>query len=233
MKTKILSAVLAVLTVATFTACSSKEPERGNISKETSSQKVTETQAKTEATTEGFDYTVPVTEGNTYTSTFLNAKITLDEGWKFSTEEEMKQLNEAVANIAGEEYAEQLKKSDVIYDMSAANTETGDNININFENLGKLYGKVITPATYISLAKDSVKTMLESMGCSNVVLTDRDVKFAGQDAKALHVKADMAGIPIYEMCVVISCGDHMANIAITTMLEDGTEALLAKFVPAK
>lgn len=228
MKTKIISVLLAVLAAATFTACSSKEPERGNISKETDSQKVTEpstTDAK-------FDYTVPVTEGNTYTSSVLNAKITLDEGWTFSTDEEMKQLNQAVVSAAGEDYEEQLKKSDIIYDMAAANTETGDNISINFENLGKLYGKIITPETYLNLSKDTVKSMLESMGCSNVVLTDRDVKFAGQDAKALHVKGDMSGIPFYELCIAKSCGDYMSNITITAMLEDTTDAILAKFVPA-
>lgn len=229
MKAKILSAILAVLAVATFTACSSEAPERGNISKETSSQKATDTQATPD---DKFEYTVPVTEGNTYTSSVLNAKITLDEGWTFSTDEEMKQLNQAVVSAVGDEYSEQLKNSDIIYDMAAANETTGDNISINFENLGKVYGKIITPETYISLSKDTVKSMLESMGCTNVELTERDVKFAGQDAKALHVKANMASIPVYEICVVMSCGDHMANIAITTMLEDNTDVILTKFVPA-
>lgn len=224
MKTKILSAIAAILMIASLAGCSSSAPERGNISNETG--------ANTEASTDSkVEYKAPVREGNTYSSTTLGTKITLDEGWTFSTDEEMKELNQSLANAVGDDYAEQLKNVDVIYDMNAMNDSTGDNISVNFENLGKLYGKILTAESYINLSKDNVKGVLESMGCENIELDVRDVKFAGQDEKALYVKASLAGVPVYEICVAKSCGDYMANIAITTVLEDGTADILAKFVP--
>lgn len=236
MKRKLLSALLAALMLASFAGCSSKEPERGSISNETGTKAQTAdtTAAATDAaTTEAkLDYTVPTTEGNTYTSKTLGVKLTLDEGWAFASDEDMAQLNQAVVSAVGDDYAEQLKDADIIYDMSAANETTGDNISINFENLGAIYGKVITPETYIDLSKDTVKDMLTSMGCENVEMEVRDVDFAGQTEKALHVKTELSGVSVYELCVVKSCGDHMANITITTMLEDTTDAILAKFTPA-
>lgn len=222
MKTKILSAIAAILMIASLAGCSSSAPERGNISNDTSANTAAEPK---------LEYKAPVTEGNTYTSSTLGVKLTLDEGWAFATDEEMKQLNQSLADAVGDDYAEQLKNVDVIYDMSAANTTSGDNISVNFENLGKLYGKILTAESYLNLSKDTVKDMLESIGCEDIELDVRDVKFAGKDEKALYVKANLSGIPVYEICVAKSCGDYMANITIATMLEDGSADLLAKFAP--
>lgn len=224
MKTKLLSALAAVLMLAALAGCASPPPERGNISNET----VAGTAASNEAK---FEYKAPVTEDNTYTSTTLGVRLTVDEGWIFATDEELMQLNAAVEQVVGDDYAEQLKNSGMFYDMYALDEVTGDNIVIAFENIKKIYGKVITPETYLSLSRQNTKGMLESAGYANLEITDRSVTFAGQRANAIAIKGTLSGIPVYQLVVVKSCGDYMVTISFSSMLEDNIDKLLAKFVP--
>lgn len=228
MKTKILSAILAVLMLASLASCS-KEPERGSITNEDTSGSSDTSSSSNDTTVP--EYSVPVHEGNTYSSSTLGAKITLDEGWVFSTDEEIAELNNVVLDIAGEDYADQLKDANMIYDMMAANETTGDNISINLQNMGLMFGKVITPETYINLSISSVEDMLSQMGAENIQSSVEKVEFAGKEETALLVKSEINGVPMYQMCVAKTCGNYMANVTITAILEDNTADILAKFVP--
>lgn len=229
MKTKILSAILAILMLASLASCS-KEPERGSITNEDTSSGSSETSSSSNDTTAA-EYSVPVHEGNTYSSSTLGAKITLDEGWVFSTDEEIAELNNVVLDMAGEDYADQLKDADMIYDMMAANETTGDNISVNFQNMGLVYGKVITPETYINLSVSQVEDMLSQVGAENIESSVQKVEFAGKEETALFIKSEVYGVPMYQMCIAKSCGNYIANVTITAMLEDSTPDILAKFVP--
>lgn len=246
MKTRILSALLAVLMLASLASCSAK-PERGNITNvETSGDSssnnaneadhgnITNEEASGDSSsndTAEAEYSVPTQEGNTYSSSTLGAKITVDEGWVFSTDEEIAELNNVVLDMAGSNYADQLKNADIIYDMMAANENTGDNISINFQNMGLLFGKVITPETYINYSISSVKDMLSQVGAENVESSIEKVEFAGKEETALFIKSEIYGVSMYQLCIAKSCGNYMANVTITTMLEDSTADILAKFAP--
>lgn len=226
MKIRILAVVLAVFMLASLASCSAK-PERGNITNEETSGSGDSSSSND---TTAVEYSVPVQEGNTYSSSTLGAKITLDEGWIFSTDEEIAAMNNVVLDIVDEDYADQLKDADIIYDMMAADEATGDNISINFQNMGLMFGKVITPETYINLSVSSVEDMLSQAGAENIESSVEKVEFAGKEEAALYVKSELGGVPIYQLCVAKSCGSYMANVTITTILEDSTADILAKFV---
>lgn len=224
MKTRILSALLAILMLASLASCSAK-PERGSISDEETKPTAEDTKA------DGVEYALPERSGNTYSSKSLGAKMTIDEGWVFSTDEEIAELNNIVLDAAGDNYVESLKKADMFYDMMAANETTGDNISVVFQNMGLIYGKVITAETYLNLSKTSVEDMLTEMGAENIESSIEKVQFAGKEEAALIVKSEISDMPIYQICIAKSCGDYMANVTITTMLEDSTADILAKFTP--
>ncbi len=237
MKNRIISALLALILAAALTGCSSA-PARGDISKEdtTVNNSTEDTTADIGADDDAkgesdSNVTASVKDGNTYSSSVLGAKITIDEGWEFASDEEMAALNEAVISMAGDDYAAQFENADILYDMSAMNTTSGDNISVNFENLGLLYGKVLSPETYLNLSESSVKDVLGNMGFENIETSIGKVQFAGNEESAMFLKAEIQGIPVYEVCVAKSCGKHMANITIATYLEDTTADILAKFAP--
>lgn len=217
MKTKILSAFLALLMIAALAGCSSK-PERGEISGDDKSA-------------ETADYSTPERSGNTYSSKFLGAKITLDENWTFSTDEEIAAMNNLTADLMGDEFSEQLKKADVIYDMMVADSATGDNININFENMGLVLGKVVSPKAYLELSQETYESAMAQIGAENVKSSLGKVDFAGEKEDALIGKIEASGVSMYQVVIAKSCGNYMASITITTMLEDRTADLIAKFEP--
>ena len=106
--------------------------------------------------------------------------------------------------------------------------ESGNNVSLIFENLGKLYGSVLSVDKYIELSK---KNMEESTSISVSNLQTSTVTVAGESWKCLTYTQTVQGIKINQIGAVKKCGKYMAVITATGISKT-PEEILAIFTKA-
>ena len=172
-----------------------------------------------------------VKENKVYVSELLGIAVDFPEIWYLLSAEETAQVIGVVADdLDDEALADQLRDAGTTCDLYAvALDESGDNVNIQLENLGLLYGTILTPKQYANIALPQVKPALEQAGFQHVQIEMVDYEFAGRDRVSLLVTGDMNGVPVYERMILIKSGQYMGAItAFSTDLER-IDALLARF----
>ena len=167
--------------------------------------------------------------GNKYESEFIGLGFKLPSGWTFYSEEQIRELNNATADMMDDKYTEQIKKADVIYDMMAVNSQTGYNVGINLEKASALGAAVTSEETYVKNGMTNLKDALESAGATNVTTKQTKVTIAGESLHAIEVTCKMQGVSIYEVVACKKIGKYYACIAITTTGSNETDSVLSQF----
>ncbi len=170
-------------------------------------------------------------QGNRYESELLGIAADLPENWYVLSTEETAQAMGAVADtISDETLSDQLRQAGATCDLYAiALDESGDNLNIQLENLGLLYGVLLTPKEYAEIALPQLKPALEKVGFRNVQIETEDYEFAGRDRVSLRMTAEMNGVPAYERMILIKSGQYMASITVFSSELERIDALLGCF----
>ncbi len=209
---KLLAVLLAVLMLLSIAACS-KEDVTGSI-------KPAED-----------EFQLGVTSGGTYENAYIGIGVTLDDSWVFYSKEQIDQLNGVVLdNLSDDELKEKLKNANVIYDMVAGATDGFSSINICLENLGGIYGSVISEDKYIDLSIKNLGTSLTAAGYEEGMSIEKTtVTFAGKQMNAIKIEGVANGANIYQLLVVKKVGNYMALTTITNYLVDSTEEIAAEF----
>lgn len=153
-------------------------------------------------------------QGNRYESELLGIAVDFPSSWYLLNDEEAAQVMGLVADdLDDEALAEQLRDAGTTCDLYAvALDESGDNVNIQLENLGLLYGTVLTPKQYANLAMPQLKPALEQAGFQNVQVEMENYEFAGRDRVSLRVEGEISGVPVYERMILIKGGQYMGAI---------------------
>ncbi|MGM9669404.1 MAG: hypothetical protein ACI3VZ_06575 [Faecousia sp.] len=210
---KLLAMILVLAMILCVTACADKDDLRGQVS-----NNPTET-----------DFSLGSTSGGTYENKFIGIGCTLDENWVYYTDEEILQLNQLTADALDENLAEELEDASSIYDMFAQNVDTGATINVNMENLGLLYGSLLSPSEYADHAMPKLTPALESMGFTDIQLEKTTCTFAGEERTAIRIVGQYNGYPLYEQLVCFKAGNYMAVISVSILGEDATDEILGAF----
>lgn len=176
------------------------------------------------------DFQLGVTTGGKYESTFLGIGCSLDDSWSFASQEELAQMIGATAEMFdNEEYAEQMKNTDMFYDMAAASDDGLVNINIIIQNMGLLYGMALSEEKYIEISQEGLEEQLSSAGFTLEGVEAGTVTFAGQERSGLHITCTYQGIAYYCQQVYIKQGNYMSVITLASFFEDDTDAMLDYF----
>ena len=176
------------------------------------------------------DFQLGVTTGGKYESTFLGIGCSLDDSWSFASQEELAQMIGATAEMFdNEEYAEQMKNTDMFYDMAAAADDGLVNINIIIQNMGLLYGMALSEEKYIEISQEGLEEQLSSAGFTLEGAEAGTVTFAGQERSGLHITCTYQGIAYYCQQVYIKQGNYMSVITLASFFEDDTDAMLDYF----
>lgn len=176
------------------------------------------------------DFQLGVTTGGKYESTFLGIGCSLDDSWSFASQEELAQMIGATAEMFdNEEYAEQMKNTDMFYDMAAAADDGLVNINIIIQNMGLLYGMALSEEKYIEVSQEGLEEQLSSAGFTLEGVEAGTVTFAGQERSGLHITCTYQGIAYYCQQVYIKQGNYMSVITLASFFEDDTDAMLDYF----
>ena len=171
-------------------------------------------------------------QGNRYESELLGIAVDFPENWYILSPEETAQAMGAVADTINDEtLADQLRQAGSTCDLYAiALDESGDNLNIQLEDLGYLYGVLLTPKEYAEIALPQLKPALEQVGFTNVQIETENYEFAGRDRVSLLVTAEMNGVPVLERMILIKSGQYMASITVFSTDAERVDALLGQFV---
>lgn len=162
-------------------------------------------------------------ENGVYKNSAFGISYTADENWYYYSDEEISAtMGIASEEILTDEYAEALANAEIIYDMYCADLETGATVNVNYENLGIVYGTILDESGYLNAAV----AQMEGSGIVFSKLEIETVSIDGAEVPCLSVIIDYYGISIYEIVAVKKCGDWMGVVTVATL----DEALLPELV---
>ena len=223
---KITAIMLCLIIMISFVACSGSPTEE-----EVRGEQISNEESLEESDMENSEeeFTIGKTENLVYENTFIGIGCTLESNWYFYSDEEIMELNNYTASVAGEEFEEIIKEADLIYDMYAISDNQLDNINVNLEKMSKssLDNLVIEEALQgsISILKDSYS----NIGYSDIRAELDTVDIEGKEFTCLSVSGEIEGLKMYQKTFPIKCNGYLANITITTYEENTVDSIAERF----
>ena len=149
---RIIATLLMLLMLLSLCACGKSESEiRGQVS-DVAETPAEEEPAEEAVEEEAAEAQVGSVTGGRYESSFLGIGCELDENWVYASQEEMAELLGVTADMFEDEsYAEAMKNADMFYDMYAIVADGTTSINVLVQNLGLIYGTVLSEEEYVEL----------------------------------------------------------------------------------
>ena len=192
----------------------------------------TTTAGETETTAPGEegDFAPGAAADGRYTSEFLGIGCDLGEDWTFYTDEQIREANQISQELVGEELADTLKNASYVTDMIAYGAMSST-VNVCVENLGMIYGSVLSEEQYVKIALPTLEEAMNNMGGSDLKIRSGDMAFAGKTHQAIFISLDLNGTTIYETLVCVKKGRHMGVITATGLSEETVNGILETFYP--
>ena len=152
--------------------------------------------------------------GNEYVNTALGIRATLPDNWYVLSNEEIAEtMGYVMEQVTDEEMAALLEDSGAVCDFYAASTDgSGDTINLMLQRLEGVQGILLSEQTIAEASVDPTKQALESMGMTDVQVSQGTTDFAGKEHACLDVVANYSGVTIYERVVIVKAGGYVGSI---------------------
>ena len=217
---KLLALMLALALTLSLAACSVKinptddgadktEPSSGNIWKE-----------------DLFHF--GTVNGSDYENDLLGYGCAL-EGWTFADADMIAQLNQIGKDLLTEDVQEAFEKTGAIMDMFAQTEDGLQNINIQFQDMNVLYSMLLSADKLVDMTIPQLPATLEGAGYENINIEKTTVSLGGDEHPAISIVSEIYGVPTYQKEVVVVRKGYAIFIAVTSMLEDNTDALFELF----
>ena len=169
--------------------------------------------------------------GIRYENENIGVGVLLDEDWVIYNDEQLAQLSGLTAEMfSDEKYKEMMEKSNSFTDFFAQHS-SGASMNVLFENLGLLYGSVLSEEQYRTAAMQNMAGAYESAGFENVQIEENTVDFAGAERVGIHTSCTVNGVNYYVQQVLIKSGSHMGIISLCCFVQDDTPLMASFFYP--
>lgn len=211
---KLLALLLALCILVALVGCSSDDV-RGDITDDGSSDVSASESGDVTSETDEPEFSMGKATGKNYENKFLGLGCNLDSNWTFYTDEQIRELNNVTADLVGEEFANQIKDAQIIYDMMASHSNGTDSMNINLENVG-LIGGIANLRAYLDNSVPMLKQGLGNMGYSNITTESIQVEIDGKEFEGLDLVADISGMKFYERLFCIKKGNYIASITMAS-----------------
>ena len=214
---KLIVMTLCLTMMSSFAGCS-----------ETPSKEASGEQVENEVVSEK-EFSMGEIDGLVYENEFIGIGCELEDEWSFMSDEEIKELNNITADVAGEEYEELLEDAELIYDMYAIGGNQLDSINVNLEK----YDKVTLDSLVVEDALENTIPILEksfgNMGYTDIETYLDKINIAEEEFTCLYLTGEIEGVRIYQKVFPIKCNGYLANVTITTYEEDRVDSLAERF----
>lgn len=188
-------------------------------------EKVTE-EAVSETDTAKKELSLGTNDGVAYESEFIGLGYRLNDGWSFYTDEQIKELNSATADMAGEEYQELISEAELIYDMFAADADGLNNINVNLEKMNSVQLIALDIKQNFEAAMPIVKDAYENMGYTNFAYEISTAEIAGKEMDVAYTTAEINGVNLYQTLFAVKCNGYLANITVSTCFDNTTSQVI-------
>lgn len=175
------------------------------------------------------DFGTGIVQDNVYWNETMEIGCALDENWYFYTQEEILQANGMTADMLEGQIAEIIKEGGTLTDMFAENQETGANVNVVFERLSLANSLMLNETTYLDASESMLKDAFDQMGIEDVIMTQQDVEFMGQEHRSLSISGSISGISIFETLVVLKSGRNITVVTVFSLDEAEAENVLLSF----
>ena len=214
---KVLAMILAVVMLLSMAACGSGD--------------VRGVQSNNQSSTEPTDkeFSVGAVSGLTYENEFIGIGCKLDGEWTFSSDEEIREMNNVTAEMAGEEYRDMIKDASVIYDMHATHSNGLDNIIVNLEKVNPLQLIGLDLADNYEALLPTMRDAFENIGYTDIEFNISTVTIDGKEFTALYVNAVIAGYEVYQANIAIKCNGYLASVSVTTYGQEALNQVLKSF----
>lgn len=210
-----------------------EETEEAPIEEATEEEAPVEEDAPSEETSEDVPAEEPANiemgswDGFTFENLTLGYGVALDEGWHPYTDEEILAMNNrTIDQFDSEAIKRQLANSDMFCDMAAQKLDSTGFVQVNVENLGVVYGTILSVDDYIDICLTNLEPALVSAGYTIESMEKVFVTVDGTDVPAIYISGVFSGINIYQVMVPVKTGDRVACICASTYLTDTTSAIL-------
>lgn len=173
--------------------------------------------------------------GGIYENAYFGFGCEFDSSWTFYTDEELTELmGLTVDMITDDATAELLQSSGSTYDMYTYADDGLVTINVTIEDLGVIYGTVLSEESYAELAVDSAIDSLNSLEGVEVVSSSiESTNFAGNTHSSIRILSSYTvedvSVDLYQLLVCVKNGNYMSAITFTSFFEDITDSLAADF----
>lgn len=225
---RILSLLLLVVLLLLPSGCK-KDPDDVSGSLVPDSQPSQESSASAEES-EDEALSIGQVNGGRYENKYFGFGCSLDSTWTYASQEQLQAQNGLTAEMFDDEaLQEQLRNSNMFYDMMAATSDLSLNINVVVQNMGQLYGSILSEDTIV---QQTIKTLPDQLAASGMSVTSckaADVEFAGATHKAIRLTSIVQDMQVYQICVFIKRGGYIANITLTSFTDNTTDTLLKLF----
>lgn len=211
---KVLALITALVLAISLCACGKKDI-RGKISGENGGDEV--------------EFSLGVVDGLTYENAFIGLGCTLDSDWSFYSDEQIRELNNVLTDIAGDEYVEMMKNADIVYDMYATDSSGTNILNVNLEKVNFLQLAVLDVGEALEGQVPALVDTLVNIGYHNVNCVRTTVIVGDEEYDAIKASSEFGDAKMYETIFAKKCSGYLANITVATYQDDTTEELIGKF----
>lgn len=160
-------------------------------------------------------------DGNTYTQESFGVTFTAPAGYTFYSDEEIASLH----NTTVEELE---ANAAVIYDVRCGNHSTGGSVNINYEELGSVYGSLVDEENYIALSLENVENMLEGMDGISIIGAEKGmVEISGDEYNGAYITLNINGTVFYETVFVKEKDGYMMACTAAAHTQEEINSVMA------
>ncbi len=226
---KIISVILALSMILMLGACSPKEKEiRGEqiVNDDIQSEDVED---DVENNSEKDDFSLGETNGLAYENSFIGIGCNLGEDWSFYNDEQIKDLNNYAADVAGEDYVEAMKAADIVYDMYAIHDNQLNNINVNLQKVNQIALSQLNLEENFENTIPELEKAFENMGYTDLEFEITTVDVDGEEVMCLKSCGVIDELMMYQKIISIKCDGYLSNITVTTYQEDTVDEVFGKF----
>ncbi len=157
------------------------------------------------------------TTEDAYENKFFNIGFSIaGTDYQFMPREELDEVYNASLDSLGDDYAALLETVSVIYDMLVFDDYSGENVNFVIEDLTN-NPYIDSEEAYAEVAALSIQNAYESMGATDVVVTETTKNYMGEDHIAIEGQyTSTDGITVYQLQSYIKCDNYMLIITASS-----------------
>lgn len=226
---KLIACMLTLSVMLSLCACCCIPVSDGGGNSGNNSYNVPDVPVVADPTEPEKEFSLGVIDGNYYENSFLGIGCVLDDYWLYYTDEQIREMNGFVMDVAGEDFQNAVKNADLYYDMAAIHPNGMNSVNVVFEKISNVQLEGLDLTQNLVQSVPLLKSTLENMGYVIGDYSTYSVYIGGEEFPCMTMEADIYGMPCWFTSIPVKCNGYLATISISVFESDTTLEVLDFF----